>query len=133
MTLDEPTWVPRLAVLAVHFDQLREHGGEHGLREQGTLLDAALARPVNKFAHDPDCDLADLAAAYAFGIAKTSHPFHDGNKRAGFVVAAIFLDLNGYALTHSDEAVVRAMLAVADGTLSEKKLASWFRAGMQRP
>lgn len=133
MTRDEPTWVPRLAVLAAHFDQLREHGGKHGLRGKGTLLDAALARPLNRFAYDYDCDLADLAAAYAFGITKTSHPFNDGNKRAGFVIASIFLDLNGYALNHLNDDVVTTMLAVADGSLTEEGLAAWFRAGMERP
>lgn len=130
MALDEPTWVPRLAVLSAHFDQLQEHGGEQGLREQGNLLDAALARPRNKFAYDSECDLADLAAAYAFAITKTSHPFMDGNKRTGLVVAVMFLILNGYSINHPEDAAVRTMLAVADGSLSEDDLAAWFREGM---
>jgi death-on-curing protein len=126
----EPTWVPRLAVIAAHFDQLQEHGGEHGVREQGALLDAALARPRNKFAYETESDLADLAAAYAFAIGKTSCPFLDGNKRTAFVTAVIFLILNGYTITHSEDAAGATMLAVADGSLSEAGLAAWFRSGI---
>lgn len=126
----EPTWVPRLAVIAAHFDQLQEHGGEHGIREQGALLDAALGRPRNKFAYESEGDLADLAAAYEFAIGKTSCPFLDGNKRTGFVTAVIFLILNGYTITHSEDGAEGTRLAVADGSLSEADLAEWFRAGI---
>jgi death-on-curing protein len=100
------------------------------LREQGTPLDAALARPRNKFAYEPDSDLADLAAAYTFAIAKTSHPFMDGNKRTAFVVAVMFLILNGYTINHSEDNAVRTILAVADGSMNERDVAAWFREGM---
>lgn len=134
MTLDtEPTWVPRLAVIAAHVDQLQEHGGEHGLREQGGPLDAALARPRNKFTYEPNSDLAELAAAYAFAIAKACHPFVDGNKRTAFAVAVIFLILNGYAISHSEDAVEAMMAGIADGSISEQELAAWFRAGLVAP
>lgn len=127
---NEPRWIPRLAVIAAHFNQLQEHGGKYGLREGGAPFDAALARPLNKFAYEPECGFADLAAAYAFAIAKVSHPFVDGNKRTGFVVAGMFLMLNGQGLTHSEEAVETTMLAVADGSMSEEQLAAWFRDGI---
>jgi death-on-curing protein len=127
----EPTWVPRVAVLGAHFDLLQEHGGEHGLRQRGAPLDAALVRPVNKYNYAPGCDLADLAAAYAFAIAKVSHPFNDGNKRTGFAVAAMFLELNGLEVEYPEVDVVKTMLAVAEGSMSEKKLAKWFRSGIR--
>jgi death-on-curing protein len=122
--------VSRQVVIAINFDQLQQHGGGHGLREQGTLLDAALARPRNKYHYDPDADLADLAAAYAFAIAKTSHPFVDGNKRVGYVVANVFLEKNGYEVTSPNEDVIDVVLAVAAGEMTEEQLAAWFRASM---
>jgi death-on-curing protein len=87
-----PVWVERDIVLAIHADQIAEHGGLPGLRDQA-LLDSALARPRQQAAYGV-VDLCDLAAAYAFGIAR-NHPFLDGNKRVSFVVAAVFLQLNG--------------------------------------
>jgi len=125
----EPTWVPILVVLATHHEQLHEHGGLHGVRDRNEL-ESAHDRPRNRHAYDSTADLADLAAAYAFGIA-TSHPFNDGNKRAAFVTATIFLDLNGYELNHTDAEIVRVMLAVAAKEIEEAQLAQWFRAGMQ--
>ena len=125
----EPTWVPMLVVMATHHDQLKEHGGLHAVRDRNAL-ESALDRPRNRHAYDSNADLADLAAAYAFGIA-TSHPFNDGNKRAAFVTAAIFLDLNGYELNYADPEIVRAMRAVAANEIGEPALAEWIRAGMQ--
>lgn len=126
---DEPTWVPLLVVLATQHEQLSEHGGLHGVRDRNGL-ESALDRPRNRHAYDATADLADLAAAYAFGIA-TSHPFNDGNKRAAYVTAAIFLDLNGYDITHPDGEIVRVMLAVAANEIGEAELAHWLRDGMQ--
>ena len=123
---EEPTWVPEVVVIGAQFDQLLEHGGQQGLRDKGALLAAALARPKNKFIYE-DADLASLAAAYAFAIAKTSHPFFDGNKRAGWVVALVFLELNGHEVIVTDNAAIETMLAVADGSMSEDALAEWFR------
>lgn len=119
--------MPRIAVLAAHFDQLQEHGGEQGLIEQGSLLDAALDRARNKYAYHPESDLADLAAAYVFGIAKVSHPFLDGNKRTAFVVAVMFLILNGKTVGHAADDVAKTMFGVAEGSISESELADWFR------
>lgn len=112
-------------VLAIHDEQLAEHGGMKGLRDESLLL-SALARPQNLAAYGKP-DLADLAASYALGIAR-NHPFIDGNKRTALVVAAgVFLPLNGYKLTASDGETVRVMLAVADGTIPDEELAKWFR------
>lgn len=126
--MDEPIWVNSAVVDAVHTNQLQEHGGLQGTRDDNALL-SALARPRNKYGYDPDADLADLAAAYAFGLA-TSHPYTDANKRTAFVIAAIFLDLNGFELNRSDEEIVDTMRALAGGGLSERKLAAWIRKAL---
>src|SRR3972149_5756002 len=89
----EPVWVDRLVVDAVHAQQLREHGGLHGVRDENAL-ESALARPRNKWAYDPESDLATLAAAHGYGLA-TNHPYRDGNKRIAFLTMVIFLGLNG--------------------------------------
>jgi len=121
----EPRWVPRLVLDAVHFDQLREHGGLPGLRDEGAL-ESALARPRKKWAYDAEADLALLAAAYGFGIAR-SHPYRDGNKRAAFLAMAIFLGLNGFDIEAPEAEVVAVMVKVAAGQLSERQLAEWVR------
>jgi death on curing protein len=125
----QPVWVPRLVVESIHFEQLNEHGGSHGIRDQ-RALESALARPQQKHAYDEDTDFADLAAAYAFGIAR-SHPFVDGNKRTAFVIAEIFLGLNGYEIETTDEDVAETFMRLADGKLTEKKLAEWIRVHMK--
>lgn len=122
--MDTPVWVSYAVVLALHGEQLAEHGGADGLRDEG-LLESSLARPQNIFGHDTP-DLATLAAAYGFGLAK-NHPFVDGNKRASFVVTELFLVLNGYELTVSDEEIVKQWFDLAAGKVSEADLASWIR------
>ena len=125
MSQGEWRWVSEDVVLAIHDEQLAEHGGMTGLRDESLLL-SALARPQNLAAYATP-DIADLAASYAVGIAR-NHAFIDGNKRTALVVAAgVFLPLNGYKLTASNGEMVRTMLAVADGTMSESELAVWFR------
>jgi death-on-curing protein len=124
----DPVWLPRVLVDAIHYAQLDEHGGFHGLRD-ANALEAALARPRQKQTCDRAIDLADLAAAYAFALAK-SHPYTDGNKRVAFVVAEVFLELNGYDVDRDDAEAVLTMTALADGSLSEESLAQWFRAAM---
>ncbi len=125
MSQEEWRWVSEDVVLAIHDEQLAEHGGMKGLRDESLLL-SALARPQNLAAYG-NPDAADLAASYAFGIAR-NHAFIDGNKRTALVVAAgVFLPLNGYRLTASDGETVRVMLSVADGSVPEEELASWFR------
>lgn len=123
--MDEPTWLPRLAIDALHLDQLREHGGMRGLRDENSL-ESALARPQQRWRYDPKADLADLAAAYGFGLVR-DHPYTDGNKRIGFLAVVTFLDLNRVVLDATDADVVAAMDSVAAGTSSEEELAAWIR------
>jgi len=117
-------WVDPSVILAVHDEQMAEHGGAAGLRERG-LLESALARPSNLAAYGKP-DHADLAACYGVGIAK-NHPFVDGNKRTAFVAVELFLTLNGWKLSASDADAVLAMLAVAAGKIDETGFAEWIR------
>ena len=113
-------------VHALHEEQLAEHGGASGIRDEG-LLKSALDRPRNRHAYsDPPSDIADLAASYAFGLAKT-HPFTDGNKRAAWVVCETFLAINGYAIDATDADALIVMLGLADGRISEGAFAGWLR------
>lgn len=125
-----PRWVPRLVLDSVHLDQLREHGGLPGIRDENAL-EAALARPQQKHHYESDSDLATLAAAYAFGLAR-AHPFNDGNKRTAFLAAMIFLGLNGKDLDATEEEVVQMVTALAAGSLSEVSLAEWLRPRLVR-
>jgi death-on-curing protein len=118
----------REVVLAIHEEQLAQHGGGVGIRDEG-LLDSALARPVNRANYDPDTDCATLAADYAFGLAK-NHPFIDGNKRTAFVAMVLCLALNGFQLIASDEDAVIVMLQLAAGGIGEEALAIWIRGNI---
>ena len=121
-------WIEEAVVLAIHDEQLTEHGGSTGTRDSG-LLASALARPQQLEVYgDPPPDVFDLAAAYAFGIAR-NHPFIDGNKRTAFVCAELFLVLHGCQLSANDADCVSAMLALAAGQLSESDFSAWLRAG----
>ena len=120
----EPRWLGADIALAVHDRQLSEHGGIAGVRDFG-MLESALARPVNQWSYGED-DPAQLASAFAFGIAR-NHPFGDGNKRTAWVLARLFLAINGYELRFEAQDAIDAMLALAAGTLSEVALADWFR------
>ena len=122
----EPRWVDRLVVEAVQFDLVHEHGGMPGLRDEHGL-EAALARPLQRRAYEPQAGIAELAAAYGHGLA-ANHPFNDGNKRIAFLVMAVFLALNGWELAAPETEVVTVMLAVAAGELDERGLASWLRS-----
>lgn len=117
-------WVATEVAIAAHAEQLAEHGGGEGTRDE-RLLESALARPKNLLAYGSP-DVSDLAAAYAYGIAR-NHPFIDGNKRTAAVVSETFLVLNGYGLNATDAELVVAFLALASGDLSEEELADWFR------
>ena len=122
-------WVGLTTVLAIHEEQITEHGGSAGVRDQG-LLSSALDRPKNIAAYEPDCDLPRLAAAYGYGIAK-NHPYVDGNKRTALVVTETFLNLNGLDLTTNDASCVTVMQAVADGTMKEEEFARWIRENIE--
>ena len=117
-------WIRQDVVLALHDEQLVEHGGVSGLRDAG-LLQSALARPENLAAYG-DPDPAALAAAYAFGIAR-NHPFADGNKRTAAVTALLFLALNDREFTITEPELVVLMLALAAGELTEDEVAAWLR------
>jgi death on curing protein len=121
-------WITDAAVLAIHDEQIAEHGGLAGVRDQSLLL-SALARPRNLVAYG-EPDLAELAAAYAVGIAR-NHAFLDGNKRTAWVVAESFSLKNGYELTAGDHDGVMTMLAAAEGSISEQDFAAWFRTWMR--
>lgn len=128
----EPTWIRDDAVLAIHRRQLAEHGGSDGLRDAG-LLESALARLKNLLAYsESEPDLSDLAAAYAFGLAR-NHPFVDGNKRTAFVVCRTFLILNGRDIDASQEDKYCTFLSLAEGTLGERELGEWVREHLATP
>ena len=117
-------FLSRRALELLHDESLAEHGGRPGLRDEG-LLESALARPHQLLAYG-EPDLAALAAAYAFGLAR-NHAFVDGNKRAAFLATGLFLGLNGWRLQVSQLEATRTMLALAAGELPEDALADWLR------
>jgi death-on-curing protein len=125
-----PKWVLRETVLALHERLLAEFGGMGGLRDEG-LLDSALARPQQLFAYSKP-DIFALAGAYAFGLER-NHPFLDGNKRIGFTVSVLFLELNGCCVTATEADATLTTLALAAGELSEAGYADWLKANSRKP
>jgi death-on-curing protein len=121
----EPVWVLREVVLLAHEQSLAQFGGSSGIRDEG-LLDSALGKPRNLFAYGKP-NLFELAASYAFGIVK-NHPFIDGNKRAGFLVAVVFLESNGYRFYATEVDAALRTLALAAGELTETAYAQWLMA-----
>jgi len=117
-------WVQEAVVFAVHDRQIAEHGGSGGVRDKGAVL-SALARPVNRAAYE-DADPASLAAAYAFGLAK-NHGFVDGNKRTAWIIARLFLQLNGITLRYDAADAIQTVEGAAAGNVTENELAAWFR------
>ena len=124
--MTEPSWLTRTMVEAAHYDQVREHGGLLGVRDDG-LLESALARPRHRWSFEPEADLPSLAASYGFGLIK-NHPFLDGNKRIGFVAMNMFLLVNGFEVEALEPEVIAVMLQVASGTLNESGLGEWLRS-----
>ena len=123
-------WLLEETLTAIHHRQIAEHGGSEGLRDEGLLL-SALARPENLLAYgEPAPDLASLAAAYAYGIAR-NHPFVDGNKRCALVAARTFLILNGVDLDATQDEKFLTFLNLAEGAISEEELADWIRRRIQ--
>jgi len=124
--MKEPVWIERDEARLIHQMQLAEHGGPNGIRDQG-LFESALDRPRNLFAYsDPPTDIFQLAASYAFALAK-NHAFVDGNKRTAFVVCLSFLWQNGILLTATAEDRYLTFYALAAGELTEAELAGWLR------
>ncbi|MEZ5720751.1 MAG: type II toxin-antitoxin system death-on-curing family toxin [Paracoccaceae bacterium] len=125
-----PVWVPVAAVIIIHDRQISRHGGAPGLRDRA-LLEMGCARAVNRAAYASEADLAEIAAAYAFGIVK-AHAFVDGNKRTGFVTATTFLRLNGYGFRPDPILGVRMMEGLATGEVDETVFAAWLAAHWER-
>lgn len=125
-----PVWIPKSALLAVHEELLARFGGLGGLRDEG-LLESALARPL-RLAEYGQPDFFELATAYASGIVR-NHPFADGNKRAGFMAAYIFLGINGLEFDAPEEEIVLQTLGLAAGEVSEEDYAIWLRASCGKP
>ncbi len=123
--MKEPAWVNREECLAIHEMMLAQHGGLAGVRDDG-LLDSALSKLRNLFACASPT-LAEMAASYAAGII-LNHPFLDGNKRTGFMVAAVFLEVNGGIFAAAEESALENTLALAAGKLKESGYAAWLKA-----
>jgi death-on-curing protein len=120
----EPRWISKKAMLLLHEESLATFGGASGLRDEG-LLDSALAHPQNTHAYNEESTKADLAASYAFGLAK-NHAFVDGNKRAAFLSIGMFLAINGIKLVADQLDAIQTTLAVAAGELDERGLSAWI-------
>ncbi len=128
--MTEFIWLDESVALAVHERSLLLHGGATGIRDEG-LLQSGLARPQHLAAYDDTADLCDIAAAYTAGIVK-NHPFVDGNKRTGFVVGILFLELNGARFIASEEAATDAVLNLAAGTIDAAGYASFLRSNIAK-
>jgi death-on-curing protein len=127
--VSEPIWIDERDVLAIHNRQLVEHGGAAGIRDEA-LLQSALGRPRNRLAY-AGSDIVELATMYTVGIVK-NHPFLDGNKRTGFVVGVLFLELNGRRFTASEAAAARAVLELAAGSIDDEGYCAFLRANTER-
>ena len=130
MKRKEPIWIEERDVLAIHDRLLAAHRGAPGLRDQ-RLLQSALARPRQHYAYASSPAIIEMAAVYSAGIVR-NHPFVDGNKRTGFVVGVLFLELNGVNLVASEEDATQAVLDLAAGTLDEAAFTAWLRANSKR-
>ena len=126
MTRPEPRWLGRLAVDEAHFRQIREHGGAYRMRDENAL-ESALARPRQRWQYEHTASLAELAAAYAFGLTR-NHPYVDGNKRIALVVMAAFLTRNGVELRATNVEALSVMFALAAGQMTEGELGGWIDA-----
>jgi len=128
--MKEPIWIDEQDALTIHERLLLRHGGAGGVRDQ-RLLESALARPRQLYAYGDAPDLIDMAAAYTVGIVR-NHPFVDGNKRAGFVVGVLFLELNGQDFVASEAEAAVAVLELAAGTLDQSGFAAWLRDNVRK-
>jgi death-on-curing protein len=124
-----PVWIERREVLALHDRLLALHGGARGVRDEG-LLASALARIQQQFTYVEAADIIDMASAYTAGIIR-NYPFVDGNKRTGFVVGILFLELNGYRFTASQEDAAQAVIGLAAGLLDDKGYSSFLKRNVK--
>ncbi len=128
--MKEPAWVDERDARTLHEKLVAVHGGAGGIRDEG-LLGSAMARPKQQFAYADKPDLVAMAAAYTAGIVK-NHPFLDGNKRVGFVVGILFLEINGYTFVASEEQAALAVIDLAAGTLDEAGYARFLEQSLVR-
>jgi death-on-curing protein len=126
----EPMWIDERDVLAIHDRVLAQHGGAGGVRDLG-LLQSALARPPQHYAYAHGSSIVKMAALYTSGIVR-NHPFLDGNKRTGFVIGVLFLELHGFAFEASEEDATQAVMALAAGTLDEAGYEAWMAENVRR-
>lgn len=126
-----PVWIGVGEILVLHESLHRQHGGAQGLRDRG-LLESALARPLQLFSYDESADSVTLAAAYTAGIIQ-NHPFVDGNKRAGFLAGILFLEMNGFRFTASEEHATQAVRDLAAGRVGLHEYAAFLRANLKKP
>ena len=127
--MTEPRWITQRGLMLLQEESLAEHGGLAGIRDAG-MLESALARPRNLFAYDGISDLARLASSYAFGIAK-NHPILDGNKRAAFAAAGLFLLKNGMELSAAQPEAYAFVMGLASSEIGEEEFAGWIRANIR--
>jgi death-on-curing protein len=126
----EPKWISRSIATAIHDEAIYEFGGLAGVRDPG-LLESALDRPRNLLAYEPQSSIFELAAVLCVGIAK-NHPFNDGNKRTALLATRAFLYLNGQELEPTQADEVTTLVAVAEGSLDELRLAEWLQRNSNR-
>jgi death-on-curing protein len=124
--VNRPVWIDQRDALALHDRLLALHGGASGLRDEGLLL-SALARPQQHFAYAESAGVIEMSSAYTAGIVR-NHPFVDGNKRTGFVIGILFLELNGYRFTASEADAAQMVIALAAGELGERTYSEFLRA-----
>jgi len=129
----EPVWLGEDEVTAISAQAVAIFGGLSGDLRDANLLKAALGRPLNKWHYDDlRPDIFALAAAYCFALVK-GHAFHDGNKRTAYIVAVVFLELNGFICAPAQVDIVKTMLGAADGSITEAQLAAWFKTNSRAP
>ncbi len=128
---DEPRWLSEPTLFAIHAQQIERYGGAHGVLDPNVVR-SALARPINRWAYDSDADLADMAAAYLVGFAR-SQGFNDGNKRTGLACALVFLALNGAPLHVAPAELYTLTMSVATGTADDGVVANYLRARLDAP
>ena len=126
----EPVWIETRDLIAIHDRLLAMHGGGAGVRDRG-LLESALARPRQHHAYADNRDNAEMAALYTAGVVR-NHPFVDGNKRTGFLIGVLFLELNGFDFNASQEDATQAVTSLAAGTLDEAGYLAWLRENIRR-
>lgn len=131
MSVLDPIWIDKRDALAIHQQSLIRHGGAGGIRDEG-LLESALARPLQHHNYAESSTVIEVAAVYCAGIVR-NHPFVDGNKRTGFIVCVLFLEMNGYSLTASEAEAAQAVLELAAGTVDDTGFAEFLRDHTKAP